>query len=745
MLLMNLMEDKQLDFNQPLLSVRHFTPPVAASESEGNKKTDNSLPKIPRPPIYKSELKSGPVRNPGTVPFVWEKTPGRPKEVRNLQTQALEQSRIAPKLPPGRALNDKGRALNYKQQSSRKGSDGKTFAPSQTEIVLPGFQNISSLTWNETKCESSNIELDETGSYGSKDSDEAYVDALDTLSRTESFFFNCSISGVSGLDGSDIKPSGIFSTDPQTRDFMMGRFLPAAKAVASETPPYATRKQLIAQEPLRQIKKVVIVDKQQPLYASTPNKFPNHAQDDWWEESEDEDDYSRSQNSSARVCGLFPQFLLESSFCLLNPIPGMKIQEQKPMKPAYSVRRRQATSSYLRSCNETENEHAEVAGEKGLMGIAQTEEYIEDKNNLKSGSSQKSYKTVCQKPGGASLFRHLQGNEVSSYPSQIPQLVHQEKRFLGIPEKDKNYSVNSIDPLKKGSKNFQELLASESISQESGPASPVVEKTLYVDSVHKVIPSNSYFLDRTSITQCMEDDLEILVKPGEKDTPSVDSSLQDIKQFNGVVDEKAAVQHRSVESVDPYSLFYPEKYAPDTQMDPTNGSRRDQNLIQDSSTLTCLNVTDNGKDDMESQANFKLTLQKTSHGLLKDSNTFTNSKVAERRKVDLESHLQMKSCNQESSHGSYLKFHLAPPLPKAPSESWLKRTLPTVSPRNSPSRSCLGTSNYIRTQASTALSGDPKWETMVRSSNVHHGHLRCSEEQLPPIPEARSSTKTLSQ
>ncbi|XP_039160123.1 uncharacterized protein LOC120289380 [Eucalyptus grandis] len=30
---------------------------------------------------------------------------------------------------------------------------------------------------------------------------------------------------------------------------------------------------------------------------------------------------------------------------------------------------------------------------------------------------------------------------------------------------------------------------------------------------------------------------------------------------------------------------------------------------------------------------------------------------------------------------------------------------------------------------------DPKWETIVKSSNVHHGHLRFSEELLPPISE----------
>ncbi|KAK8644431.1 hypothetical protein V6N13_123737 [Hibiscus sabdariffa] len=318
-----LMEDNGLDFNRPLLSVRRFTSPVTGSQSEGNMKTDNSLKKIPRPPIYKSELKSGPIRNPGTVPFVWEKTPGRPKEEINIQMHALGKPTIAPKLPPGRALNDK-------QQPSINGSDTKTFASCQTEI-------------------------EETGSSGSKDGDEAYVDALDTLSRSESFFLNCSVSGLSELDGSDAKPSGIFSSDPQTQDFMMGRFLPAAKAVASETPPYATMKQPIVREPPKQIKELLFTDKQQPHRVSSPNKFPHHAKDDWLEETED-DCYSQSENYSANACGLFPQFLLKNSFCLLNPIPEMKMQAQKPVKPACSVRRREAKSSYLRPCSVTEDE-----------------------------------------------------------------------------------------------------------------------------------------------------------------------------------------------------------------------------------------------------------------------------------------------------------------------------------------------------------------------------------------------------
>ncbi|XP_039031927.1 uncharacterized protein LOC120166795 isoform X1 [Hibiscus syriacus] len=583
---------------------------------------------------------------------------------------------------------------------------------------------------NETKHECANGEMEETGSSGSKDSGEAYVDVLDTLSRSESFFLNCSVSGLSELDGSDMKPSGIFSSDPQTRDFMMGRFLPAAKAVASETPPYATRKQPIVREPPSHIKELITVNKQQPHRASSPKKFPHYAQDDWLEETEG-DCYSQSDNYSGNVCGLFPQLLLKNSFCLLNPIPGMKIQAQKPVKPAYSVRRREAKSSYLRPCCETENELAEAAGKKGLTSIAQTEDVTEDKNNLGSGASKNIYRIDCQNPGGAPLFRHLQGNNASSSPGQISQLVHQEKGFLGIPEKAKNYRVSSIDLLKKERKNFQELLASESFGQESGSASPV-EKTPYVDSVHRVISSNSCFPEETALTQCLKDDLEISVNPGEMEE---NSSVKDSKHLNHVVDENASVQHKTMESVDPYSL---EKHVPYLQMDTSDGTRRDQALIQDSSKLTYLGVTHNEKNDIEYPVNIELSQQEH----IQNPKTFTHSKAAQHRKVDSESRPQIKSSNRGSSNGSNLKLPLALPLPKAPSESWLKRTLPAVLSKNTSSWSSLGTCNYTETQAHTAPSSDLKWETIVRSSNVHHGRCGFQRNNFLRYQKLRSTNTT---
>ncbi|TKY66761.1 dentin sialophosphoprotein isoform X1 [Spatholobus suberectus] len=202
MILKTLMEEKQLDFNQPLLSVRRISSTVA-SENDNKSKPDKSLPKLPPLPFYKSELKSGPVSNPGTVPFVWEKTPGRPKNEGKLQMLAVERPSVAPKLPPGRVLK-------VERQDSDKVPKGASVTQSKTGIGVSDSQRVASLDNKVTKHESLKEVIEEKASSGSDDGDETYLDALDTLSRTESFFMSCSVSGLSEWDDQEVQPSGDF-------------------------------------------------------------------------------------------------------------------------------------------------------------------------------------------------------------------------------------------------------------------------------------------------------------------------------------------------------------------------------------------------------------------------------------------------------------------------------------------------------------------------------------------------------
>lgn len=106
-------------------------------------------------------------------------------------------------------------------------------------------------------------------------------------------------------------------------------------------------------------------------------------------------------------------------------------------------------------------------------------------------------------------------------------------------------------------------------------------------------------------------------------------------------------------------------------------------------------------------------------GLNHDPSTLVSPpKVVGDGKIDLENQWLMKLSNQENSDTKISQLPLALPSPKAPSESWLKRTLPTVSSRNtSMSRPYPASQIHARGQS-------PKWETIVKSSN---GHLRFAE------------------
>nr|KYP45889.1 hypothetical protein KK1_032568 [Cajanus cajan] len=647
MILKTLMEEKQLDFNQPLLSVRRFSSTVA-SENDNKSKPKKSLPKRPPLPFYKSELKSGPVSNPGTVPFVWEKSPGRPKNESKLQTQAVEQCSIAPKLPPGRVLK-------VEQQDSDK---------------------VTSVTQSRTGNSLSDSQ---------HDGDETYLDAQDTLSRTESFFMSCSVSGLSEWDEQEVQPSGSFSTDQQARDFMIGRFLPAAKAMASETPQiqHNTRKPLVTQEQPRQVRKLVSGAKPRPVDQKWQKVLPHYAQDVDREESEDEsDDNDGYENYAPKVCGLFPRF------CLLNPVPGLRMEDRILSSTVHGVQSK-SVASHRRS-------------EKEVL--------------------------ICP---------------------YILLFCFDEKNFLGTAEKSKH----GIDPHRRG---FRKPLASESTQFESICESPVVEKTLYVDSVHKVKSS------------CSSD-------TGIDKNLSIDSSIEDRKHC-GIVDEKAVVQPKNSASLD--SLLVCSDHSNDDMLmemknhsnkichekqDLTKsdfqGSNLDHELVAMSSPemVECKKIESESKAfikegsnclipnsvswrdmklashlkfDSKGQLATKMVDQEGTLGYSKDPRTLASSKGVGDRKIAQESQSRMKLGHGETSNASALKLPLALPSPKAPSESWLKRTLPAVSSRNIALRSNLPANFHAPTQT-------PNWETVVRSSKVNHGHHRqFAEELLPPIPEA---------
>lgn len=334
-------------------------------------------------------------------------------------------------------------------------------------------------------------------------------------------------------------------------------------------------------------------------------------------------------------------------------------------------------------------------------------------------------KTENKKLDESSACKGWHSKVASPTDSQFPQPVHEEQRCTEIPDKCRNSAASDFIQCAKGSTIFRELLATESREWESVSAVSVAEKTLYIDSMHMVKPqnSNSSSSDARGLSECSKDDVEILVKNREiEETDDVNSSLLDSKHLS-TVGEKKKLRPDSLESVDSCFLSLSDKSIHDVHMAVMDGSRQDEDNTQVSNTLTSPKVDKDGKIDLESRSDKKLGNLESSHVFIQDS----NGVVAGNGRIDLESQQCRKLSNKESSIGCYTQLLLPPPLPKSPSESWLKRTLPIVSSRNSSSRSPLGMHLHSRVQASKTLSDDPKWETIVRTANIQHGHLRFSE------------------
>lgn len=393
------MEDKQLNLNQPLLSVRR----TEASSS------------FTVPPPYKSELKSGPVRDPGVVPFRWEHSPGRPKhpssssspsQAHPISSHDHKKPPIVPKLPPGRTSN---------AADQQKGSE--------TRIVTA--TSFSSSNGSVVEDDEEEEEEEEGRDESFSGQDESYVDALDTISSTnESFFLNCS--ATSGLS---------FETDPQTRDFMIDRFLPAAVSMASEMPQCTPKKQSPVDElqPRHHLIPMAKADRRRPQLRYGPSFAHHYYQShDYAEErcDDDEEDDDGGGYFPSKACGLIPRFCLKGSFFLMNPVPGMRGRTRIPMSPSCS--RMQTGSSSAASCSGTDNERStsDVSERNSVVGLLTAEPH-ENKDELVDELKKKSTQKIDD--------HKLDGILACPYepPPQSHELKTQEdSRFCAITEKN---------------------------------------------------------------------------------------------------------------------------------------------------------------------------------------------------------------------------------------------------------------------------------------------------------------------
>lgn len=323
------MSERRLNINAPLMSVRRNSA-TSPSLTEAKKKI---LEKRHTLASYKSEMALDQVTEPVAVPFNWEHIPGRCKGGGNTGSEVLQippkNAKIAPipRLPPGKSVKSGNQKDSVVDKNFSLSNKSKSFSGYLVKLECDREREA------EKRIESRRYHVKEKeNDYD----DNAYSDAVETLSHlTESFSVNCSVSGVSGLDHDnlDSKRFGTFSTDQQTRDFMMNRFLPAAKAMTLQPSQYSSKKQsvLVEQQP-RDVNKL-IQNAKKPFVTDIVPYTGIHQEEESEDEDEDKDEgevyvNDDSDNVLSKGCGLIPNLQLRNSLSMLNPAAGMKMKNQ---------------------------------------------------------------------------------------------------------------------------------------------------------------------------------------------------------------------------------------------------------------------------------------------------------------------------------------------------------------------------------------------------------------------------------
>ncbi|CAN1810395.1 hypothetical protein LINPERHAP1_LOCUS25895 [Linum perenne] len=589
--------ERKLNLNAPLLSVRRYSSPIRAAQvtKETTNAEDSKFDRRYSLPSFKiadcSSLEQQQVTEPVAVPFHWEQIPGRRKDGGSgnggmLSDHPRGSSRFPVRWVPGIVKNQEDKKLNQKT----------------TQIKSLDRMNGEV----STGVKSEGIDDDVDG----EEDDDKYSDALESLSAMGSCSMKCSVSGVSSSDCLVVKPSGTFASDPQTRDFMMSRFLPAAKAMTLEQPQYSAKKQqhvVVVEQQSRQI--VVKAAVNRPESAIVPY-HPKEVEQEDSEEDCDDDEYEESVNLPMKACGLFPRLCFKNSICLFSPVPGMKVKSLPSFSSSSgkSNKPSKAASSRSSSPSTTKGSKDDARKQRPIRGV-QSPRMMEVENRLASGSDSFNYAGDRQMSGRISPFSRRSG---SPYRNSAPQSPFQGIGPHGLSKEAEIFMKKKPYLYCKGGSKSQELTPLYRTKQDSSNATGK----------------------------------ELMVVPKTNAPDGNDAGP-------GVVASATSSELRIRDQVDMSNYEI-------------SGDQ--------SKALVCVS----GNSDASS----------------------------------LDGTVSMDSST------------LPPLLPKMPSESWLWRTLPTVSSRSPFGGASSFRGKWVDSKASSTTS---KWETMVKSSYMHHDHVRYSE------------------
>ncbi|KAG7569102.1 hypothetical protein ISN45_Aa04g018570 [Arabidopsis thaliana x Arabidopsis arenosa] len=305
--------------------------------------------------------------------------------------------------------------------------------------------------------------------------DDVFSDALDTLSLKHS------ISGGGIVEG--MKPP-MSSEDPQ---FMLDRFLPAAKSMTVDQPPqYAWKRQPLPlmSETMRQIRDIVPAENR-----ATPTRYesmisPSYYQDDE-ESEEDSDDDEVSEYLSKRGCGMMsPQICFKNSLGMLSSAHGLKEKPFSLRTPSHD----QVKSSKVAQLKSRFQSVKKLALDykQKLGSIAQSPVHPSVGKKFNFGSEQlESNLSSASRP--SSPYR--QTGCMSPYRSVGNSSPLHTAGFPGTRKEAEILRANRLNKHIRNITKSQELLYPKSKKQDCSTSS-AMEKTLYVDTENSPKTSN---------------------------------------------------------------------------------------------------------------------------------------------------------------------------------------------------------------------------------------------------------------
>lgn len=291
---------------------------------------------------------------------------------------------------------------------------------------------------------------------------------------------------------------------------------------------------------------------------------------------------------------------------------------------------------------------------------------------------------------GISPGRRSRSGAISPYRNVAPPSPFNEgTRFLGVPKEMESLWASRFDSFRKGCYTVKDKVPQQiGTGRFSDSPSEVVEKTLYIDSVDNVQISarNSASSKPKELVNSSGKNMKPLVKSS-KVLENMDATARTQGAKDRNVSEKESKQVFEKESLD----------------------------LVEASPISI--STRKGPADHES-----LKLKQNLDTL---SGALESSKVHPYGNLGTENEDNQNANGPKDSNLTSLESPIPPPLPKSPSESWLWRTLPSI-PLRTPFSSLSS-----KKQNKKSHTDGTKWETIVKTSNLHKDHVRYSEVTSP--------------